>query len=126
MKPVLYIIRGAPGSGKSTLASKLVQRGFHFEADQFFLDPKGQYHFRRHLLREAHNWCQTRVREAMTLGKDIAVSNTFTKRWELRPYLAMAEKEGYDVQIIALRAPWTNTHGVPDEVVDRMREGFEP
>lgn len=123
----LTIIRGASGSGKSTLAKKLAacSNSNHFEADMYFY-VNGKYEFNFRKLKDAHEWCQDSVKNAMSLNKPVIVSNTFTKIWEMQPYLDMAVKYGYVVQVIHCQGNFKNIHGVPDEKVKQMLDNFEP
>lgn len=120
----LFLLRGLPGAGKSTLADSL---GIDYvEADMFFMQD-GEYKFDGAKLKEAHEWCQGRVRKIMELGMSVAVANTFTQEWEMEPYLEMAEEFGYRVNslIVENRHGGKNTHGVPEEALTRMRNRFE-
>lgn len=120
----LFLLRGLPGAGKSTLADSL---GIDYvEADMFFMQD-GEYKFDGAKLKEAHEWCQDRVRKIMELGMSVAVANTFTQEWEMEPYLEMAEEFGYRVNslIVENRHGGKNTHGVPEEALTRMRNRFE-
>lgn len=92
----LYILRGLPGSGKSTLAESL--GGYHIEADMYFTGNDGEYNFDPKNLPTAHQWCQAMVAEWMNEDVDrIVVSNTSTQKWEIEPYMSMAEEYGYTV-----------------------------
>lgn len=120
----LFLLRGLPGAGKSTLADSL---GIDYvEADMFFMQD-GEYKFDGAKLKEAHEWCQGRVRKIMEYGMSVAVANTFTQEWEMEPYLKMAEEFGYRVNslIVENRHGGENTHGVPEEALTRMRNRFE-
>ena len=158
----LYLIRGLPGSGKSTLARYLAPTyvlaneqkpnggpspasfiPLCFEADDYFVNEDGEYHFDPSLLSEAHENCRERVEEAMSLFSQsntmrygtvlndhpdfntIAVANTFSKRWEVAPYLKLAEEYGYSVFIIECQNDFGSIHGVPEEKVEAMRERWE-
>ena len=122
----LFIIRGIPGSGKSTVAQRLC-RAFHFEADQYFLNEMGEYVFVPEKIADAHKWCQEAVRKAMILNQsDVAVSNTFTRRWEYQSYIDMADEYGYNVQIIECTSYHGSIHNVPQESIDKMRARWEP
>lgn len=114
-------MRGVPGSGKTTLACCFPQASF-FEADQFFLDLDGKYHFVPRLLDTAHKWCQKRVKTAMEKGDaPLIISNTNLEKWQFEPYLKMAEEFGYTVQYIIVHTPGQqNTHGCSEEKVKSM------
>ena len=128
---ILYLLRDLPGSSKSTLAKQL--GGTHFETDNYFLDDNKNYKFDGSKLREAHQWCQDLVSDAMLLNHTtghndtIVVSNTFTKEWEMKPYIDMAKDWEYRVFsiIVENRHGGVNQHGVPDEKLQQMKDRFE-
>jgi predicted kinase len=122
----LILLRGLPGSGKSTLAK--VIGGLHFEADQYFMDLAGNYNFDGARIKDAHAWCQNKVRIAMESGIDkIVVSNTFTMEWEMEHYKMLAEANGYKVHsvIVENRHGGVNQHGVPADKLEQMKGRFE-
>ena len=126
MKKQLFILRGLPGSGKSTIAESL--GGYNLEADTYFTDDDGEYNFDPSKLPEAHKWCQSMVEELMTENVErIVVSNTSTQEWEMTPYREIAEENGYLVfyLIVENRHNGDNIHGVPSEVIERMKNRFE-
>jgi predicted kinase len=136
MEKVLYIVRGIPGSGKSTFAKMLVGEDFLVcEADKYFIDKEtGEYNFDFTKIKDAHKFCQDTVETYMKdslvndqFYREIAVSNTFTQEWEMEPYFELAKTYGYKVFSIVVenRHEGTNQHGVPDEVLTKMRERFE-
>lgn len=117
----LVLIRGLPGSGKSTMAKVLALVGYaHFEADMFFMQD-GAYCYDRTRIRDAHAWCQNMTREALRAGQRTVVSNTFTQRREIEPYLVMSR----NVRIIEAHGSWPNEHGVPDETLRIMAARWE-
>jgi len=120
----LILIRGLPGSGKSTMAGKITPN--YFEADQFFMH-NGVYDYQMEKIGEAHAWCQKKVKHAMIYGfNPVVVSNTFVKRWEMDAYLELASQHGYRITEITMSGPLhANVHGVPDEVIARMRSQWE-
>lgn len=134
MDKIVYIIRGIPGSGKSTLAKNLVDHDFLVcEADKYFIK-EGEYRFDPSKLKEAHNWCKGQVEMYMKdslinnqFYKKIAISNTFTMEWEMKPYFDLAEKYGYSVFsiIVENRHGGKNLHGVSDQKLEEMRSRFE-
>lgn len=127
----LILLRGLPGSGKSTVAS-IIESAFHYEADMYFIDENGDYHFDGSKLKEAHQWCKKKVESAMnavygSAPRKIVVSNTFTQEWEMEAYYELAEKYGYRVSslIVENRHGGVNEHGVPEEKIDEMFNRFE-
>jgi len=136
VEKTLFIVRGLPGSGKSTFAEKLVESDFLVcEADKYFIDKEtGQYNFDGSKIKDAHRWCQELVETYMKdslvnhqFYREIAVSNTFTQEWEMKPYFELAEKYGYKVFTIVVenRHGGKNIHGVPDDKLEIMRNRFE-
>ena len=131
----LFIIRGVPGSGKSTLAQEIMRSDFLVcEADKFFYDKEGNYNFDGSKLKEAHEYCRNKVETYMSdslindhFYRSIAVSNTFTREWEMQAYFDLAEKYGYRVYsiIVENRHGNDNAHGVPADKVEEMRKRFE-
>jgi predicted kinase len=135
MTKQLYIVRGIPGSGKSTFANNLVGSDFLVcEADKYFM-VDGEYKFDATKLKQAHEFCRNTVETYMRdnvevndqFYRQIAVSNTFTQEWEMQPYFDLAKKYGYTVftVIVENRHGGVNQHGVPDEVLTKMRDRFE-
>jgi len=127
MTKTLFIVRGLPGSGKSWLARLLtINAAAAFAADDFF-EKDGGYDFDPAKLSEAHQWCISRTNEAMAEGQPfVAVHNTFSKAWEAEPYYDLASMHGYTVFVIEAQNDFGNTHGVPDGVIEGMRERWEP
>lgn len=132
MSKVLTIVRGIPGSGKTTIAEALcdsIDAVGPFEADNYFMKEENGdlvYRFNPEELPKAHYSCKRGVADAMLAGyKTIVVSNTFTKKWEMEPYVRLAKSSGYSVQIITVQGQFQNTHGVPEEKVKQMKDRFE-
>ncbi len=126
MEKVLFLVRGLPGSGKTTLAKQLTANVF--EADHYFYDNDGNYNFIPSEIKEAHKECQQFVRYAMESGiKKIAVSNTFTQEWEMKPYMDLAKEHGYKVFTIVVenRHGGNNVHNVPEDKIEQMANRFE-
>ena len=122
---VLYIVRGLPGSGKSTLAKKLVDKDRHVEADTYHMK-NGLYCYDSSKASEAHSWCQNRVDQLTGSSReDCAVSNTFTTISEMIPYMITAEENLFSCQIIECHGPWKSIHGVPEEVIQKMKNRWE-
>ena len=124
---ILYIVGGLPGSGKSTYARTLVAPSAHFEADQYFMKG-GKYVFDPSKLKDAHGDCLARTRKAMASGKHkvVAVSNTFTMKWEVQPYIDLGNELGWTVRVIRMTGDYGSIHDVPKDSIERMRGRFEP
>lgn len=122
MLKTIVLVRGLPGSGKTTFARKTGTR--YFETDIYFMSG-GEYKFDSSELGLAHAWCQDKVREVMESGQNVVVSNTFIKRWEMKAYYDMAIEYGYIVKEVVMTGEYQNEHGVPPNVIDRMRNNWE-
>ncbi len=121
---MLYLIRGVPGSGKSTKARELLEQGLatvHLEADMYFEDEEGNYKFEPTKIGRAHSWCLYLTRKHLEEGHNVVVSNTFIKRWELAKYVAL----GFPYEIIECKGSYESVHGVPAEVVARMKANYQ-
>lgn len=118
----LTLIRGLPGSGKSTLAKK--QAAIHLEADMFFVK-KGVYCYDPALITLAHRWCERRTEKLLQRGKPVVVSNTFTQWWQIEPYIEIAKRQNVRVKLIEAHGNYQNVHDVPEEVVAKMKIGYE-
>lgn len=128
----LILVRGLPGAGKSTIAHSYGR--MVIEADQYFLNDKGEYKFDRSKLHHAHRDCQGRVEFQMITSHHrgdeqdtIVVANTFTQEWEMKPYFELAERYGYQVSTIIVenRHGSKSVHDVPEKAVEKMRRRFE-
>jgi predicted kinase len=119
----LFLIRGLPGSGKSTFAKTLGVPVF--EADDWFVSPAGEYLFSKEELPLAHNYCMGRTVLALASGSDVAVSNTFTQKWEMRDYLELAKQLGATVVVYKCISQYENIHGVPKDKVAKMASRWE-
>lgn len=100
----------------------------HIETDMYFVDTwTGTYAFEQSLIKEAHKWCQdsTNLLLWQREVRQVIVSNTFCKEWEIAPYRKIASELGASFQIITVHGDLGNVHQVPQEVLDRMKEGFE-
>lgn len=139
----VVILRGISGSGKSTYVAKHYPSAVVCSADHFFLqyiqkttnDFQEVYEFDATKLPEAHNDCMSHFLTVLK-RKDplVVVDNTFTRRWEYRPYELAAAMMGYEVEIVEVRVETLaevklcaerNRHNVPLEVVANMALRFE-
>lgn len=122
----LYIVRGVSGSGKTTLAVKMAEekKCLFFEADMYF-EQNGGYIFDAKELQKAHEWCFNEVAEQLHMGRDVIVSNTFTRRWEMQNYINFALDRGIKVRIITCRGRFQNAHGLTEEMVNKQAARFQ-
>lgn len=123
MEQKLFIVRGLPGSGKSTLAKSLGV--FHVEADMFFVTPEGEYLFRPESIGKAHEWCRKTVFLAINSGLSVVVSNTFTTKREIQPYINIAKGAGVEYEILTMNGQYGSIHNVPADVIEKMRARWE-
>uniref|UniRef100_A0A1B0B8Q0 Smr domain-containing protein n=1 Tax=Glossina palpalis gambiensis TaxID=67801 RepID=A0A1B0B8Q0_9MUSC len=143
---IMIIMRGAPGSGKTYLAHLLMQkympqvpekdiRDFVLSSDDYFYDSAGRYKYSIDRLAEAHDHNQRRAREKAEDGwSPIIVDNTNMKLWEMLPYVQIAVKNGYLVELLEPKTAWhkssrklamLNRHEVPRETIERMLDKYE-
>lgn len=123
----LTLIRGLPGAGKSTLASELVSREpntKHFEADMFFVED-GMYRFDKSKLNGAHKWCLIQTMLSIIYGYNVVVSNTFTTKKELEPYIEITKGGTVQLRVIELKSNYGSIHGVPPETIHKMSQRWE-
>jgi predicted kinase len=124
----LYLIAGPSGSGKSTFAKKLMkEKGikFNFEADNWMKDKFGKYHFDLKNLNYCHRQCQIYTEKVMEIDQDVIVSNTSLTKKEAKPYIDLAKKYKYNIEISHMTGKFKNEHGVPDWKVEEMRNKHE-
>lgn len=150
MTKELILIRGLPGSGKSTLANKIKEWAHshdcsdyvygdelmnfsHFEADMYHIETLGsvggrqitEYRWKPENVAKAHLWCQNSTKEVLRLGGSVIVSNTFSRVWEMQPYIQMAREFGAKLTVLTCEGNYGSVHDVPPEVVDKMRARWE-
>lgn len=126
MKPTnkLILVRGLPSSGKSTLAAKM-ENFEHYETDMY-RSRSGSYIFDHSETLDAHNWCQEKTFNALKEGKNVVVSNTFIRLWEMEAYADMVVKLGCEFDIIECKECYAgNTHNVPEKAIEKMKLNWE-
>ena len=127
--PCLIVIRGIPGSGKSTLAQRFIELmpdAVLCEADHYFINKQGQYCYDGSKIKLAHEYCQLNMRNALSQGKSVIVSNTTIKLWELTALLDIAASYNIEPHIIHCCGQFTSTHNVPADTIAKMASNYEP
>ena len=119
----LTLIRGIPGSGKSTYA-KDHYNCLILENDMFHIRD-GQYMWDKDSMPDAIDWCMDTCERALSLGMDVVVSNTFTKRSVITKYFALADRYGADYEVIRCTGNYGNIHEVPRFVLESMKRNFD-
>lgn len=121
----LILVRGLPGSGKSCFARALayLSNSLHYETDMFFDTVVGR--FDKYRLEEAHNWCKALVDHYLYVKHNCIVSNTFSQRWEIDQYVAIANKNGASIEVIKMNSHHKNTREVPFHVIRNMQIRWE-
>lgn len=120
----LILIRGLPGSGKSTLA-QMFRDHLHVEADMFFNQPDGTYRYDKTRINQAHAWCLGKTEDALKTGQPVVVSNTFTRKWEIEPYIELARRLSVPYVVLTTTGKFSSSHAVPEEAIKRMAERWE-
>lgn len=132
--PNLLLIRGLPGSGKSTLAKELIKdknerydypNTVLFEADDYFTDLEGNYHYNPTEVKFAHQLCKLNCRKAMVHGLNVIIANTFIQKWEMQDYLNLSIEFNYSLEIHAMKNNFGSVHGVPVWKIEEMRKRWE-
>jgi predicted kinase len=131
------LLRGLSGSGKTTLVKRAFPDFMPVSADDHFekmVEGVLVYNFDASKLKEAHQMCRSKVSAYLHSGSaKVVVHNTFSTRWEMDPYLKMAEHCGVVVTVIDLfdgglsdrELFRRNAHGVPLETIQQMRGRWE-
>ena len=129
----LILLRGVSGAGKSTVANLFVDAHIISTDDFFIFD--GEYRFDANNLAKNHakavDMTEQEMRYAMyhyeTEKHTIVIHNTFTKRWEMKPYFILAEKYGYMIHtlIVENRHESESIHNIPQPTVEAQRYRFE-
>lgn len=122
----MVIMQGHSGSGKSTLARHIanVLDAKICSADDFFMNGD-KYEFDVNLLHQAHNSCKIAAELCVKNGENVVIDNTNTRNWEAAPYVKMGVEYGYKIKFVRATGNFPNNHGVPDDVVQAMKDRME-
>ena len=133
MNKTVIILRGAPGSGKSTW----VENYFGYDCDESVLcesvsadtyryDNFGDYIYKPEDNKKCHDLCFKEFCTLVSLQYDLlCVDNTNIKKNEYQRYVKYAQEHSYQVYQKVFTGDYSNIHGVPDDVIQRMRDTFE-
>lgn len=151
---IAYIMRGLPGSGKSTMAAMLFKSRPHRDAagipskgiietgrihstDSFRTDPvTGEYKWDASMDARYHLLNQEEFRRSCERELPMVIcDNTNITLGQMDPYITIAKKYGYHVQIVTVGDPTDvehqelcfvrGTHSVPLDVIRNMGAKFE-
>lgn len=136
----VIVVRGISGSGKSFLANKILKEfkednpdkiSAIYSTDDYFIHD-GEYKFNGRQLTQAHDWNRNRFQRAIDNKYDLViVDNTNTQFWEITNYAEYALNHNYVVEVVEPQTEWAfdvdrlvdkNTHGVPREAIQRMKD----
>lgn len=138
---VCIILRGLPGSGKSSLAKQILEdtvkgdaKNHIISADNFFIRGE-KYVYDPAKISEAHQYANTTFCQFASEGKSpLIVDNTHRQYWEMYHYLSVAIQYDYHIELMEPATPWKfnasklsqkNTHGVPLNKIEKMRDDYE-
>ena len=121
---VIILVRGISGSGKTTFAKQICNNVA--SADDYFMKD-GEYQFDPKKLKDAHSYCLQKTIDYLGLGESVAVANTFTEEWEMKPYFDLAAQKGIMIfsVVVENRHGGENVHGVPDYILARQEKRFQ-
>lgn len=132
----MILMRGVPGSGKSFLAKRLAGRlgGKIYSADDMLMTGE-EYVWTSPLVYTAHQIVQQLVKLAMIRNeKVIIIDNTNIRPRQARPYVELAVKHAYEIEVREPTTHWRHdvqellargTHSIPQEVLEHMVETWK-
>lgn len=128
---ILLMMQGHSGSGKSTLA-EIFKSWFTAVGqdvvicstdDQFKVN--GVYKFDPSKLGVYHKLNLDLAVAALEAGKTVIVDNTNTQAWECKGYVLAAMSRNIPVFFHRAIGNYQNTHGVPSDKVEQMKNRLE-
>jgi predicted kinase len=128
----IVVLIGMPGSGKGFYAKSLVGDKIILSADDYFTDKNGNYNWTPEKAHLGHEDCLRKFIYHITYYNSelsdfaLVVDNTNLRLWDVSPYIRIAQAYGFVPQVKFMDtdielAKSRNTHGVPDEVYERMQ-----
>lgn len=136
---IMVLMVGLPGSGKSTMAKGIADTLQKTYGDVCILstdniwedDTKNHYFFDMEFLGAAHKINIAKCKLACQKELCVIIDNTNLSNKERKPYIDIAKENNYSVFIVESSTLWRddasecykrNKHGVPFDVIVRMRE----
>jgi len=136
-KKQIILLRGVSGGGKSTIAKTLVESGVVFSTDDFFMKDD-KYEFDPKKLSSHHESNVLRTENAMKKDvSPIVIDNTNINAWEMKPYVSLADKYGYEIKIAEIETPEIEElmrrqelrsnfgKNLPEFIIQRMVENYQ-
>lgn len=97
---------------------------FHLENDMYHIH-QGKYEWKAENMPKAISWCIETCKSALTLGLDVVVCNTFTKRKFVDAYKKIAEELGAEFYVYRCTDHFQNQHGLSDSMVRSFEKAME-
>ena len=120
----LVILRGLPGAGKTTFAKHCFIGYDYCDADMF-INPNAPFDGEN--LKNAHEQCLYHVKQNLLGEFDTIVGNTFTRNWEMQPYVDTARELGVNLFVAIVENSHGNesVHDGPEKTMNKMKARFE-
>ena len=109
----VFLLRGVPGSGKSFLSKQILKdfgivtddkeilKQYILSTDDYFIDSAGKYNFDPSKIHENHQKNQQKAEQQMIRSvTPLLIDNTNIMEFEMKEYVELADKYGYQVKII--------------------------
>lgn len=97
---------------------------FHLENDMYHIH-QGKYEWKAENMPKAISWCIETCKSALTLGLDVVVCNTFTKRKFVEAYKKIAEEFGAEFHVYRCVGHFQNQHGLTPGMVAGFQKAME-
>lgn len=128
---MVIIIRGLPGAGKTHFARDQYPGALLLEGDQYFITPEGLYKFGEGKLSNSTEYVKIMLKAALETGiKTVVITGTSPDGTTAKEYAKIARHYGHTVKYIWIDYDNGNTnqnrHGVPSDVINKMKNAWQP
>lgn len=128
---MVIIIRGLPGAGKTHFARDQYPGALLLEGDQYYMTPEGLYKFGEGKLSNSTEYVKIMLEAALETGiKTVVITGTSPNGITAKEYAKIARHYGHTVKYIWIDYDNGNTnqnrHGVPSDVIDKMKNAWQP